>query len=72
MLTNELGEEKEQLELLANSLRAKNKVGNYYAHELVQRIIDCAVIHATRRTGVYFLHRLLFAAFFVMMYFCGV
>ena len=31
-----------------------------------------AVIHATRRTGVYFLHRLLFAAFFVMMYFCGV
>ncbi|MBE6254563.1 MAG: hypothetical protein E7105_03485 [Prevotella sp.] len=40
---NELREEKEQLELLANSLRAKNKVGNYYAHELVQKIIDCAI-----------------------------
>ena len=36
-------EEKELLELLANSLRAKNKVGNYYAHELVQKIIDCAI-----------------------------
>ena len=40
---NELREEKAQLELLANSLRTKNKVGSYYAHELVQKIIDCAV-----------------------------
>ena len=40
---NELREEKAQLELLASSLRTKNKVGSYYAHELVQKIIDCAV-----------------------------
>ncbi len=48
---NELREEKEQLELLANSLRAKNKVGNYYAHELVQRIIGCAVNRKNAPSG---------------------
>ncbi len=39
----DLQEQQEQLDLLASSLKQRNRVGYYYSHEIVQGLIDTAI-----------------------------
>ena len=39
----DLQEQQEQLDLLASSLKQRNRVGYYYSHEIVQGLIDAAI-----------------------------
>ena len=39
----DLQEQQEQLDLLASSLKQRNRVGYYYTHEIVQGLIDTAI-----------------------------
>ena len=39
----DLQEQQEQLDLLASSLKQRNRIGYYYSHEIVQGLIDTAV-----------------------------
>ena len=39
----DLQEQQEQLDLLASSLKQRNRIGYYYSHEIVQGLIDTAI-----------------------------
>ena len=39
----DLQEQQEQLDLLASSLKQRNRIGYYYSHEIVQGLIDAAI-----------------------------
>ncbi len=61
----DLQEQQEQLDLLASSLKQRNRVGYYYSHEIVQGLIDAAICSTRPPAGklLFQLHSLFLETF---------